>query len=266
MPRRRDRHVPVLRCCQVDLTQYAPPPLTEENFEGVSLEEHAAALEQFFTAVNPDFVGQVQRPCALQLHPGSPLQIYFVLVASVAVHGVECVPPLWWSWRQIGAALEHYGARVWATLAPKYPDVNVHLYAPLRRTISLDATAPPAPRPPPPLSVGNPFLAAANAPVPSPQAAMSPFAGTPTGTLATTADVSAASFDGVSEADHLAALRGLYTIINPDKMGQVCRRAWTASRALAVGVSCCCCCCRRQRWRDPDGTCGACVAMSPPPN
>ena len=41
------------------------------------LEEHAAALEQFFTAVNPDLVGQVQRPCALQLHPGPPFAELF---------------------------------------------------------------------------------------------------------------------------------------------------------------------------------------------
>ncbi len=39
--------------------------------------------------------------------------------------------------------------------------------------------------------------------------------------IATTADVSAGSFAGVSDADQIAAIRRLYTVINPDKMHQV---------------------------------------------
>ena len=38
---------------------------------------------------------------------------------------------------------------------------------------------------------------------------------------ATSSDLSAASFAGVSEADQLSAIRRLYEVINPDKMGQV---------------------------------------------
>jgi hypothetical protein len=41
------------------------------------------------------------------------------------------------------------------------------------------------------------------------------------GAIATTADVSAASFAGVSESDQIAAIRRLYTVVNPDKMSQV---------------------------------------------
>jgi hypothetical protein len=33
--------------------------------------------------------------------------------------------------------------------------------------------------------------------------------------------VSAASFDGVSEEEQLDAIRRLYNVVNPDKMGQV---------------------------------------------
>ncbi len=44
---------------QVDLTQYAPPPLTEETFDGVTMEEHLAALEQFYAAVNPERMASV---------------------------------------------------------------------------------------------------------------------------------------------------------------------------------------------------------------
>ena len=39
--------------------------------------------------------------------------------------------------------------------------------------------------------------------------------------VATTADVSAAVFAGVSEADQIAAIRKLYEVVNPDKMAQV---------------------------------------------
>ena len=39
--------------------------------------------------------------------------------------------------------------------------------------------------------------------------------------LATNGDVSAASFDGVSEEEQLDAIRRLYNVVNPDKMGQV---------------------------------------------
>ena len=59
---------------------------------------------------------------------------------------------------------------------------------------------------------GNPFAAAAAVPTP---------VATPTAALATTADVSAGSFAGVSEADQIDAIRRLYTVVNPDKMGQV---------------------------------------------
>ena len=37
----------------------------------------------------------------------------------------------------------------------------------------------------------------------------------------TTADVSPASFAGVSEADQITAIRKLYAVVNPDKMSQV---------------------------------------------
>ena len=43
--------------------------------------------------------------------------------------------------------------------------------------------------------------------------------------LATSGDVSAASFDGVSEEEQLDAIRRLYNVVNPDKMGQVRERA-----------------------------------------
>jgi hypothetical protein len=49
---------------QVDLTQYAPPPLTPENFDGVTMEEHLAALQQLYNDVNPEKISQV-RLCAL---------------------------------------------------------------------------------------------------------------------------------------------------------------------------------------------------------
>jgi hypothetical protein len=118
----------------------------------------------------------------------------------------------------VGAALQHFGARVWATLAPKYPDVNVHLYAPLRRTISLEASPAPAPRAPAAISAGNPFLSTATSS--SPVVLPSPSAANP-GSLTTTADVSAESFEGVAAADHIAAIRRLYMVVNPDKMSQV---------------------------------------------
>ena len=38
---------------------------------------------------------------------------------------------------------------------------------------------------------------------------------------AASSDLGAASFAGVSEADQLSAIRRLYEVINPDKMGQV---------------------------------------------
>ena len=61
---------------------------------------------------------------------------------------------------------------------------------------------------------GNPFAAAAAAPA-------SPAVAAPSGPIATKADVSAAVFAGVSEAEQIAAIRKLYEVVNPDKMAQV---------------------------------------------
>jgi hypothetical protein len=104
----------------------------------------------------------------------------------------------------------------------------------------------PAPKP---LSPGNPFAAAAvaaPAPVPALAPAPAPAVASPVAApaaLATSGDVSAASFDGVSEEEQLDAIRRLYNVVNPDKMGQV--RGW----AKVVPLDCCGCaprllCCR----------------------
>ena len=79
-------------------------------------------------------------------------------------------------------------------------------YAPSR---GATATKPPG---------GNPFAAAATAAA-APTAPASPAA--PAGPIATTADVSAGTFAGVSEAQHVEALRKLYAVVAPEKLSQV---------------------------------------------
>ncbi len=67
-------------------------------------------------------------------------------------------------------------------------------------------------------AAGNPFVtAAAAAPATSP----TPAAAAPPGPIATTADVSASAFAGVSEAQHVEGLRKLYAVVAPEKLSQV---------------------------------------------
>ena len=47
-----------------------------------------------------------------------------------------------------------------------------------------------------------------------------------TGSIATTADLSTSQFEGVTDAEHISAIRELYLVVNPDKLGQVCRRSY----------------------------------------
>ena len=84
---------------------------------------------------------------------------------------------------QVELMWQKFGAGIWEALAKKYPEIDMNDYAPAR-----------------------------NYSEPAPKAPSGP---------ATTADVSAASFRGVSEADQIAAIRRLYAVVNPDKMSQV---------------------------------------------
>jgi hypothetical protein len=100
---------------------------------------------------------------------------------------------------QVAPALERFNSGVWAIIASKYPDVSIHEYAPLRQaTTSLETVS----------------LSSSSYTTPSP---LFPIIAVSTGT----AGVSPVSFAGVSEAEHIAAIRRLYTVINPDKMNQV---------------------------------------------
>ena len=88
-------------------------------------------------------------------------------------------------------------------------------YAPARAGKTASVSVPSSPA----TGASNPFLSSSSfssSSVSSPVAAPAS-----SSSIATTADVSAASFAGVSEADQLAAIRRLYTVINPDKMSQV---------------------------------------------
>jgi hypothetical protein len=98
------------------------------------------------------------------------------------------------------------GCLQWAALAPRYPDVNLHLYAPVHRTISLEAS-PAHPTP------------AYHQPAPEPVAYHAP-AAAEEGGVATTADVSPDSFAGVADAQHVEALKRMYAVIAPEKLGQ----------------------------------------------
>jgi hypothetical protein len=63
-------------------------------------------------------------------------------------------------------------------------------------------------------------FAASPAATPAPASVASPVAA-PSGPIATTADVSAGAFAGVSEAQHVEGLRKLYAVVAPEKLSQV---------------------------------------------
>ena len=88
---------------------------------------------------------------------------------------------------------QKFGAGIWEALAKKYPEIDMNDYAPARNYSE------PAPKP--------------SAVVQPPAAGSSK--------KATTADMSASSFDAVPADVHITAIRRLYTVVNPDKMAQV---------------------------------------------
>ena len=124
-------------------------------------------------------------------------------------YGAECMVVI----IQVELMWQKFGAGIWEALAKKYPEIDMNDYAPARNYSE------PAPKV---ASGGNPFAATAASSSSSTYgspAVLSPTASS--STPLTTADVSAASFRGVSEADQIAAIRRLYAVVNPDKMSQV---------------------------------------------
>jgi hypothetical protein len=153
---------------------------------------------------------------------------------------------------------QKFGAGIWEALAKRYPDIDMnyvrtcavlpfpgsvlpitrtscwctlrdHLlfhahvlicaclqYAP-KRGFSATIRAEPTSAPAVVHSSGNPFAAATTAAPPAPAPAPPAPAA-----LATTADVSAGTFAAVPESAQIEAIRRLYTVVNPDKMSQVC--------------------------------------------
>ena len=92
-----------------------------------------------------------------------------------------------------------------------------------------------------PVVPANPFVLSVSASsVSSPIASAAPAHVAASTAVATTADVSAGSFDGVSESDQIAAIRRLYTVVNPDKMNQV-RVAGIGFVAFAPSIVKCTC-------------------------
>ncbi len=83
-----------------------------------------------------------------------------------------------------------------------------------------------------------PFATAASRPVSQPAAVSAAAAAAVPAALATTGDVSAAQFVGVTAEEHTAALRRLYTDVNPEKLAQVGRHHNAVSCHVMYRVMC----------------------------